>query len=115
MSRIDISSFSAYLKQSNSLYHDIDVTLDNIPRNLLLSIDDTYDHESDNSNLLEEDDKPLDLHRFNSQEIVFIPNVLGAAEIHIALGDGKQLKSKLNDAFCEQLIFPYLFLKGKFG
>ena len=101
-----------YLKQSNSLYHDIDVTLDNIPRNLLLLIDYTYDHESDNSNLLEEDDKPLDLHRFNSQEIMFIPNVLGAAERHIALGDGKQLKSKLNDAFCEQLIFHIYFLRG---
>ena len=65
--------------------------------------------------MLEEDDEPLDLRRINSQEIMFIPNILGAAEIHIALGEGKQLKSKLNDAFCEQLVLPCLFLKGKFG
>ena len=32
-----------YLKQSNSLYHDIDLALNNIPRNLLLLTDNTND------------------------------------------------------------------------
>ena len=32
-----------YLKQSNSLYHDIGLALNNIPRNLLLLTDNTND------------------------------------------------------------------------
>ena len=35
--------------------------------------------------------------------------------INIASGEGKQLKSILNDKFCEELAFPYLFPAGKFG
>ena len=35
--------------------------------------------------------------------------------INIAPSEGKQPKSILNDQFCEELIFPYLFPAGKFG
>ena len=35
--------------------------------------------------------------------------------ITIAPGEGKQPKSTLNDQFCEELAFPYLFPAGKFG
>ena len=35
--------------------------------------------------------------------------------INIAPGEGKQPKSTLNDQFCEELAFPYLFPAGKFG
>ena len=35
--------------------------------------------------------------------------------INLAPGERKQLKSILNDQFCEQLAFPYLFLSGKFS
>ena len=35
--------------------------------------------------------------------------------INIAPGEGKQPKSILNDQFCEEPAFPYLFLAGKFG
>ena len=34
--------------------------------------------------------------------------------INIAPGEGKQLKSILNDKFCEELAFPYLFPASKF-
>ena len=104
-----------YLKQRNGLYHDVDIALDNTPRNLLSLTDNTNDQVSDSSNLLEEGDNPLDLHRFNTQETVLIPNVLETEEIHIAPGEEKQPKSRLNDEFCEELAFPYLFPKGKFG
>ena len=35
--------------------------------------------------------------------------------INIAQGEGKQPKSILNNQFCEELAFPYLFPGGKFG
>ena len=104
-----------YLKQRNSLCHDIDIALDNIPRNLFLLTDNTNDQESDSSNLLEEGDNPLDLRWFNSQETMFIPNVLETEEIHIPPGEGKQPKSILNDEFCEELACPYLFPNEKIG
>lgn len=104
-----------YLKQKNSLYHDIDIALDNIPRNLLSSAHNTNDQECDSSNLLQGDDNPLDLHSFNSKQTMFMPNVSEEEEIHIAPGEGKQLKLILNDGFCKELPFPYLFPKGKFG
>ena len=94
-----------YLKQKNSLYHDIDIALDNIPRNLLSLTGNTNDQEPDSSNLLEKDDNPLDLHRFSSQETMFIPNVLETVEINIAPGEEKQPKSILNGEFCEELVF----------
>ena len=46
---------------------------------------------------------------------MFIPNASEEEKIHIAPGEGKQLKLKLNDGFCKELAFPYLFSKGKFG
>ena len=104
-----------YLKQSNSLYYYIDIALDNIPRNLLSSAHNTNDQECDSSNLLQGDDNPLDLHSFNSKQTMFMPNVSEEEEIHIAPGEGKQLKLILNDGFCKELSFPYLFPKGKFG
>lgn len=95
-----------FLKQSNSLYYYIDIALDNIPRNLLSLTGNTNDQEPDSSNLLERDDNPLDLHRFSSQETMFIPNVLETVEKNIAPGEGKQPKSIFNGEFCEELAFP---------
>ena len=65
--------------------------------------------------MLEEGNNSVDLHRFNSQETMFIPNVLETEEIHIASGEGKQPKPILNDEFCEELAFPCLFPKGELG
>ena len=35
--------------------------------------------------------------------------------LSIAPGEGEQHRSILNDSFCEELAFPYLFPNGKFG
>ena len=94
-----------YLKQKNSLYHNMYIALNNIPRNLLSLTGNTNDQEPDSSNLLEKNGNALDLHRFSSQKTMFIPNVLETEEINIALGEGKQPKSILNGEFCEELAF----------
>ena len=78
-----------YLKQSNSLYHDIDIALDNVPRYLLSLTDNTNDQDSDSAHLLEEGVNLLDLQRCNSEETMFISDVLETEEIHIAPGEGK--------------------------
>ena len=60
-------------------------------------------------------ENPINLHRFNFQETLFIPNVLSSKEVNIAPGEGKQPTSMLSDEFCEDLDFPYLFPRSKFG
>ena len=57
----------------------------------------------------------LDVHRFNTQETLFVRNLLTREEISIAPGDGKQPTSILSNTFCEQPAFPCLFLQEKFG
>ena len=105
-----------YLKHNNPLYSDIDIALSNIPNDLLsLSSDVNVPESETSSNSLEEDENPLDLYRFNSQETMFIPNIMTSDEISIAPGEGKQPKSVLNDKYCEELAFPHLYPKGKFG
>ena len=103
-----------YLKENNALYSDISINLGNMPNNLLSLSDDDSDQESENIDTLEEVGSPLNLHRFNFQETLFIPNLLSSEEVNIAPGDGKQPTSMLNDEFCEELSFPYLFPRGKF-
>ena len=57
---------------------------------------------------------PLDAHRFNSQEKLFVPSLLTGDETSVAPGDGKQPTSILIDTFCEQLAFPCLFPQKEF-
>ena len=104
-----------YLKENNALYSDISIKLGNIPNNLLSLSDDDSDQESENIDTLEEVQNPQNLHRFNFQETLFITNVLSSEEVNIAPGEGKQPTSMLNDEFCEELAFQYLFPRGKFG
>ena len=104
-----------YLKENNTLYSDININLGNMPNNLLSLSDDDSDQESENIDTQEEVENPLNLHRFNFQETLFIPNVLSSEEVNIAPGEGKQPTSVLNDECCEELAFPYLFPRGKFG
>ena len=82
---------------------------------LTLSENSDNHQEFDKADTLEEDENPLDLHRFSSQETTFVPNLTTAEEISIASGDGKEPTSILNDKYCEELAFPCLFPKGKFG
>ena len=104
-----------YLKENNTLYSDISINLGNMPNNLLSLSDDDIDQESENIDTQEEVENPLNLHRFNFQQTLFIPKMLSTEEVNIAPGEGKQPTSMLNDKFCEDLAFPYLFPRDKFG
>ena len=105
-----------YLQQNNSLYCDIGIALENIPSDLLSLSENSDNHqEFHKANTSEEDENPLDLHRFNSQETMFIPNMMTTEEISIAPGEGKKPTSILNDKYCEELVFPCLLPEGKLG
>ena len=101
-----------YLRQDNALYSDIEIILDNIPSDLLsLSAENGNNKTLERSDCLEEDQSSLHLHRFNSQETVMISNSPTLEELSIAPNQAKQQRSILNDNFCEELAFPYLFPK----
>ena len=52
-----------------------------MPNNLITLSDDDSDQASKNIDTLEEVENPLNLHRFNFQETLFIPNVLSSEDI----------------------------------
>ena len=102
-------------KREKSLYNDVSVDIGNIPDSLLLFANDDIPGPSRTSEDSEEIENPLDVHRFNSQEILLVPSLLTREEISIAPGDRKQPTSILSAAFCEQRAFSCLFPQGKFG
>ena len=104
-----------YLKENNTLYSDISINFGNMPNILLALSEDDSDQESENIDTQEEVENPLNLHRFNFQETLCMPNVISSEEVNIVPGEGKQPTSMLNDEFCAELAFPYLFPMGKFG
>ena len=80
-----------YLRQNNALYSDIEIVLDNIPSDLLsLSAENENDKVLERSDCLEEDQNPLDFHRFSSQETIMISNSPTSEELSIAPGEIKQ-------------------------
>lgn len=90
--------------------------MENVPRNLLDFSDNEDGQELDNSSdSMEEIDNPLHSYSFDSQEISFIPYSVTSEEVGIAPGEGKTLVSIFNYSFCEELAFPWLFLREKFG
>ena len=84
--------------QDNPLYCDIHIGVNNIP-NELTEMTDT---------------NPLHSYRFNSQETMFV-HIIFSGQLRIAPGERKQPGVMLNDDYCEELDFLYLFLEGKFG
>ena len=98
------------------MYCDIGIALENIQNDLLPLSENSASHqEFDKANTLEEDENPLDLHRFNSQETMFVRNMTTAQEISIAPSEGKKPTSILNNKYCEELAFHCLFPEKKFG
>ena len=69
----------------------------------------------DKADTREEDENSFDLHRFNSQDTIFLSPLTTAKEINIAPGEGKELISILNDKYCEGHVVPCLFPKRKFA
>ena len=64
-----------------TLYSDIRISLGNMPNNLISLSNDDSDQASKNTDTLDEVENPLNLHRFNFQETLFIPNVLSSEDI----------------------------------
>ena len=104
-----------YLKKKNPLYTDVSVDIGNIPDNFLSFANDDIQGTIATAEDLVEIENPLDVHRFNTQETLFVQNLLTREEISIAPGDGKQPTSILSNTFCEQLAFPCLKIREKFG
>ena len=98
------------------MYCDIGIKLNNKPNDVLSLSESSGNHQKfDKSDTLEEDENPLDLCRFISQDTMFLSNMTRAEETSIAPGEGKELISILNDKYCEDLAVPCLFPKRKFG
>ena len=59
----------------------------------------------------------LSMHRTGSNETALaskILSIINDENVIIAPAQGKKSVSILNDKFCEEQVFPYLLLKGKF-
>ena len=83
-----------HLRENNALYSDVETILHNIPSDLLsLSAENENDKTLKRSDCLEEDQEPLDFHRFNSQETIMISNSPTSEELSIASGEAKQHRS----------------------
>ena len=104
-----------YLKENNLHYCIITVDISEIPNSLTDLSDNQTSSEEDAHDSLEEVENPLHRYQCNSQESIFIPNILSIEEVCIAPGEGKKPNSLLLDENCEVLAFPYLFPTGKFG
>ena len=109
-----------FLKANNPLYQDVVIAIEQIPSELISPSDDiehdqTLEIHDDN---LEEIDNPLDDLRVGSTETMLISNIpysLEQENITIAPGENKKPLSLMTDENCEELAFPYLFPRGKFG
>ena len=76
-----------YLKESNAWYYGFAIDLEKMPNSLLSLSDNSGDQELRRR---EEDENPLNLHRFDFQVTVFVPTVLSSEEISIPPNEGKQ-------------------------
>lgn len=98
----------SYFKQ-NCLHHDRAIVLGNITENLLSLSDNGIEKYKKVETSLEENGNPLDSHRFNSQETMFLSITSVSDEIDIAPGVGRLPISNLSDDVCEELAFSYFF------
>ena len=74
--------------------------------------------EEANDENIEEQESPLDKMRVASNEtllISHIPCVQDEENVTIAPGEGQKPLSILSDEYCEELAFPYLLPRGRFG
>ena len=63
-------------------------------------------------------DDPLNVHKavgYETTLVLEIPRIIEDDNVIMAPDQGKTPVSVLNDAHCEQLAYPYLFPRGKFG
>ena len=121
-----------WLMQNNPLYDNVTIDMTNISENLkTLQHDNSTDtstscHEIKND-VMEENEDPLHAHRQGTNETCLqsvVPDYpvtvqqsgsLGNEIYDIAPGENKHPTSIMTDKKCEQLAFPVLFPKGRFG
>ena len=112
-----------FLKANNPLYGDVVIAIEQIPQDLI-TLQNLSDNSFQDQNIhideenLEEDENPLDDLRVGSNESMLVSNIPYAIDeenITIAPGEGKKPLSMLSDKNCEELAFPYLLPKGRFG
>ena len=125
-----------WLMQNNPLYKNVTTDMRNIDESLkTLQQDDTSTDTTDMSvtlppnedNEIEENDDPLNTHRQATNETCLqsvLPDYpvrlqqsgsLGNEIYDIAPGENRHPASIITDKKCEQLAFPVLFPKGRFG
>ena len=125
-----------WLIQNNPLYKNVTTDMSNIDERLkTLQQDDTSTDTTDTSvtlppnedNEIEENDDPLNTHRQATNETCLqsvLPDYpvslqqsgsLGNEIYDIAPGENRHPASIMTDKKCEQLAFPVLFPKGRFG
>ena len=105
-----------FLKANNRLYADIEINLEQIPNELLnLAEDDEIDIEIEVDENLETTPNHLDSFRCPAVESLTMPLNTPDDLIELAPGENKTPQSILKDEFCEELAFPKLFPRGRFG
>ena len=126
-----------WLVQNNPLYNNVTTDMSNIHENLQnlqqddLLTDSTTSEKvpSNNDNEIEENDDPLNTHRQATHKTCLqsvLPDYpvtlqqsqncsLGKEIYDIAPGESRHPTSIMTDKECEQLAFPVLFPKGRFG
>ena len=106
-----------YLKANNKFYEDVNININDLPPELL-----NFD-ENEEINIELQDDEtdfetnanPLDSFRQGASESCAFPHSLTNEYIEIAPGEGKKPENIMLDKNCEELSFPHLLSKGKFG
>jgi len=102
-----VENILIFLKQNNPLYSDIEINIENLPRQWINTIDNSRDESeidfvneseilnvTNDESLTEEDPNPLDLFRLSASETAYVPEV--SYEVHndgnisIAPGENKQ-------------------------
>ena len=106
-----------FLQKVNPLYADVLISDKNINPDLLSIGKKTFEREVDfeiesDDELEETTSNPLNKHRHAADESLVIEN---ENLIEIAPGEDKNTKHILFDKKCEELAFPKIFFKGKFG
>ena len=117
-----VKSALQYLKLNNNLYNDIVIAVDDIPPELLSPLDESSNEceyiEETNDQNMEEQEPPLDKMRVASNETLLISHIPCAQDeenVTIAPGEGQKPLSILSDKYCEELAFPYLLPRGRYG
>ena len=111
-----------YLKLNNKFYSDIEIDLKNIEPELL-NIENNRNSEpepdcnlqSSKDDIKENSSDPLNDFKQSVAESIVLPPSHTNEYLEIAPGEGKKPENIILDKFCEELAFPQLLCKGRYG